>query len=530
MKKVKHLSAFIECSSGVVPKVTTLKRYIHLISQMGYTELYLGMADAYKIKEEPYFNYKRGGYTTDDLREIDAYAKEHNVEVIAQIHTLCHLHFLKKYPEYTDIFDTDSILMVGEERVYELVDHMLKAISDGLSTRRIHIGMDEAFGLGTGRYFQKYGPADKKELLLAHIRRVVELAKKYNFTCEIWGDMLIETDNTKVTAEDVKAVLPEDVLAWQWGYRTCEKSRMKERIQDFKKHANHVGYAGAVWKHVGFAPNLNYSLAAILPQIDVCYENGIDHYMITMWADQAAPTSIYSCLPALYVAAEYANGTYNGRDNLDKEKFCRIVGVKYDDMYSLEYINYPYKNKCDTLSTSAFWVYFNDILMGNFDLFLDPDKAAKAYEILEQEYEALSDGEFGHLFRKSACLMKVLKIKVPLNQRLRNAYEKKDKAELKEIIAELKKLIRASEEFIEAFEEYYIQDNRGFGLEIHHIDFGSTVYRFKYAIRRIERFVKNDEKIEELEGGVLPINYDPPITIDNSFMLDYRMLFSYCVP
>lgn len=528
MKKFKHLSVFIECAQGVVPKVTTLKRYIQIISQMGYNELYLGISDAYKIEEEPYFNYKRGGYTTEDFREIDAYAKEYNVEVIAQIHTLSHLHFLKKYPEYTDIFDTDSNLMVGEERVYELVEHMIKTISKGLSTRRIHIGLDEAFGLGTGKYLEKHGPTDKKELILEHLRRVVEITRKYGYTCEIWGDMLTETNNTKVTAAEVKDALPEDVLVYLWEYSMCDKAQIKELISNFKKHTENMGFAGCVWKHVGFAPNLNYSLERILPQMDVCYESGVERYMVTMWADHAAPTSNYSCLPALYVAAEYANGTYNGKDNLDKEKFERIVGVKYDDMYSLEYVNHPYKKQSDTISTSAFWVFFNDILLGNFDLFLS-ENVSEAYEILEKDYTLLAKGEFAHLFKKSAALMKVLKIKAPLNRRIRSAYEQKNKREMREIIKELQRLIKAIEEFIEVFEEYYLHDNRGFGVEIHHIDFGSTVYRAKYAMRRIEAFVKYDEIIDELEGGVLPINYDPPITVDNSCMVDYRMLISYCI-
>ena len=526
--KFKRFSAFIECAQGVVPKVTTLKSYIHMLSQMGYNQLYLGLADAYKIEGEPYFNYKRGGYTTEDLREIDSYAREHGIEVVAQIHTLSHLHFLRKYPEYTDIFDTESNLMVGEERVYELVERMLKAISEGLSTRRIHLGMDEAFGLGTGKYREKYGEVDKKELLLRHLCRVVDLARKYGFSCEIWGDMLIETNNTQITAEDVKKALPKDVLVYLWDYNESDESKLNHMIGNLKKHTTNMAYAGCVWKHIGFAPNMNYSLQRIIPQMDACYQNGVDNFMLTRWADQAAPTSIYSCLPVLYAAAEYAKGTFNGKDNLDKEKFFKITGVKYDDMYSLEYVNYPYQNTCNNLSTSAFWLFFNDILLGNFDLYV-PEDAVAAYEKLEKKYESLSQGACAHLFRKSAALMKVLKIKVSLNSRIREAYEKRDKNKLENLIGELQYLMDVIQEFIEIFEDYYLHDNRGFGLEIHHIDFGSTVFRAKYAIKRIEAFIKNNEIIEELEGGVLPINYYPPITVDNSCMMDYRMLISYCI-
>ena len=169
MKRFEHLSALIECSSGVVPTVEKVKEYLTVLSEMGYDRLYLGMADAYKIMEEPYFNYKRGGYTAEDLREMDDYAKSRSIELIAQIHTLSHLHFLRKYPEYFDLFDTDNILLVGDDRVYVLIEHMVKAISEGLSTRKIHIGLDEAFGIGTGEYLKKFGPADKKDLILRHL-------------------------------------------------------------------------------------------------------------------------------------------------------------------------------------------------------------------------------------------------------------------------------------------------------------------------------------------------------------------------
>lgn len=163
---------------------------------------------------------------------MDAYAKACGVELIAQIHTLSHLHFLRKYPEYFDLFDTDNILMVGDDRVYTLVEHMIKAISEGLSSRIIHIGLDEAFGIGTGEYLKKHGPADKKELILRHLQRVLPILKKYGYTCEMWGDMLIETDNTGVTAEQVRACLPDDALVFLWDYNENNEAKLESMIDN----------------------------------------------------------------------------------------------------------------------------------------------------------------------------------------------------------------------------------------------------------------------------------------------------------
>lgn len=528
MKKFEHLSAFIECATGVCPTVETVKNYIDLLSKMGYNRLYLGMADAYKIKEEPYFNYKRGGYTTEDFKEMDSYAIKRGITLIGQIHTLSHLHFMRKYSEYWDLFDTDNVLMVGDDRVYVVVEHMIKAISKGLSSRIIHLGMDEAFGIGTGNYLKKYGPADKKELILKHIKRVVEIIKKYGLTCEIWGDMLIETDNTKVTPEMVKQALPEDSFVFLWDYDVCDEDKLGGMIDNIKKHSDNVGYAGGIWKYLGFGPNNAYSISRIIPQMKVCAEKGIKHYMITLWFDQVSPCGVYATLPTLYTAAEYANGTFNGVSGLDKEKFYLITGVKFDDMYSLEYMSNPFRVNSKSRSSSSFWVFYTDILLGNYDTLI-PEGTKEKYLQLAKDYKNLENGNFGHVFKMSASVMEVLAIKATLPKQIREAYLQGNKKELKKSIKEIKKLKKTILNFMDIFDDYYIHDNFSFGVEFHHPYNSGQVYRCDYAIKRIKDYIKTGRKIDELEGGILPVKGNPIPTIDSSVMVDYRNLISYVI-
>ncbi len=528
MKKFAHLSALIECSSGVVPRVETVKTYLTLLSRMGYDRLYLGLADAYKIEEEPYFNYKRGGYTTKDLREMDAFAKRCGVELIAQIHTLSHLHFLRKYPEYTDLFDTDNVLMVGDERVYTLAEHMIKAISEGLSSRVIHIGMDEAFGIGTGEYQKKYGAADKKELILRHFDRLLPILQKYGYTCELWGDMLIETDNTRVTAEEVRRHIPDDVTVFLWDYTERDEAKLCRMIENMQQHSPHVAYAGGVWKYVGFGPCNRYSLGCILPQMKACYEKGVSHYMVTLWSDNCARCSVDAALPSLYVAAEYANGTYDGTGEPDKDKFFAITGARFDDMLALDYIDDPLKTKRGNVSSSSFWTFYTDLLLGNFDLFLTPG-IERAYAALAEEYAALKGGAFGHVFAMSEAVMRVLARKAPLPARIRAAYAAGDRAAIEQAIEQIEELKEAIAAFSEAYDAYFLHDNRAFGLEVHHLYDGGQLARCDYAVKRLRAFLDRGERVEELEGGVLPIHYRPALTPERSCMVDYRMLISYCI-
>lgn len=221
---IKELSVFIECSTNSTPTVNTLKKYIDLISKFGYSHLYLGLTDAYKIEDEPYFNFCRGGYTVEQLQEVDAYAEEHGIELRVNIQVLGHLHYLNRHRCYADLFDTKDSLMVGKPEVYELVDKMLATMSKAVKSRIIHIGMDEIFELGLGRYLRENGYVNNRVLFLEHLNRVVELAKKYNYTCEIWSDMFFrmvqgsDFGETGVIPADIRDSLPKDVRIVHWYY------------------------------------------------------------------------------------------------------------------------------------------------------------------------------------------------------------------------------------------------------------------------------------------------------------------------
>ena len=530
MKKFENLSALIECASGVTPTVDSVKRYIDLLSEMGYNKLYLGMADSYKIEGEPYFDYKRGGYSVEMLKEMDSHAKEKGIELVAQIHVLSHLHFMRKYPAYWDYFDTDNVLMVGDDRVYALIDRMLKTISEGLSTRRIHLGVDEAFGIGTGDFFKKHGYADRKELIIRHLKRVFPMLEKYGLIPEIWGDMFIDKEPSIVKAEEIRAIMPNDSLVYAWDYIEKDEEKIAAIIDEMKPNGKKIGFAGGVWKYISFGPNNGYSIDRIIPQMKVCHEKGIGDYMVTLWSDNCAPCSFYAALPSLFVAAEYNCGAYDGKDekSLDKAKFKRITGVGYDELYSLEYIDDPFKINSRNRSSSSLWVLYTDLLLGNFDLFV-PAHAEEKYLELAKEYSSLANGKYAHVFKMSASLMQTLAVKAKLPTDIREAYLNGDKAKLKDCIIRIERLKSALIDFGKVFAEYFLHDNMPFGLEVRQLYDGGQIARCDYAIARINAYIEKDEKIGELDGGVVPINYYPPLTPDNSCMNDYRMLISYCI-
>lgn len=532
MKRFTHLSALIECSAGVTPTVATLKRFITMLSGMGYTELYLGLTDAYKIPGEPYFNYKRGGYTAAELGELDAHAAACGLELIASIQTLGHLDYLERHESYRDLMDTHNILMVGDERVYALVDRMFAAISAGLSSRRIHVGFDECWGLGTGNYLKKNGPADKKELLLRHLRRVVEISRKYGYTCEIWHDMLIETDNTRVTSADVRATLPEDVTVWYWDYWEKDENALRDKIDNMTKYADKLGYAGTAFK-CGSMTSLNtFSMARLLPQMRISEEKGLGSFMVTLWSDNGAWVNNYSVLPSLFACAEYARGAWDGEGAPDRERFRALTGGDYDALMSLDYLDDPFRRcPADWHGNRSFWIMLTDVLNGGWDLMLDPDTPA-AYRGLSAEYGALaaSDeaGEYAHLFRSAQAFALVLSYKSTLGVELRRAYKVKDKDALGGCLLRLAVLRQALADYIPVYEDAWNRDNMPYGLELDQLFLGGQAARLAYVERRVRAFIDRDEPITELDTETVRPDLPPCVNDESFWNSDWRVLVSNC--
>ena len=214
----KNFGVLICCASNGVMKVERVKELIDILQKMGYTLLELCLDDMFKIPDEPYFGYLRGGYTGEEIREMDVYAKAKGIELVPAIQTLAHFKSLVKIPHYSDIVDIDDILLVDEPKTYELIEKMFATIAECFTSRKVNIGFDEAFKVGMGNYLNKHGYTNRFELLLRHLNRVVEIAGKYGFRIHMWSDMFFRLANHGEywgknirVPENIREKVPEEV-------------------------------------------------------------------------------------------------------------------------------------------------------------------------------------------------------------------------------------------------------------------------------------------------------------------------------
>ena len=251
----RTFGTMLDCSRNAVPNLHTLKKWVDLTASLGYNTLLLYTEDTYEVPDEPYFGYMRGRYTQAELRELDAYAKKQGMTIMPCIQTLAHLYAIKRWPEYWPHFDTDDILLAGDERVYTLIDHMFRSLAASLSCRTIHLGMDEAEMFARGRYYNQHGDCNRSQALLAHLQRVCEIGETYGFRFLIWSDMFFKlatggqyyAQNAQID-ESVREKIPANVELVYWDYYSADEAHYDGMIEAHQKLKPSTWFAGGLWK------------------------------------------------------------------------------------------------------------------------------------------------------------------------------------------------------------------------------------------------------------------------------------------
>lgn len=518
----KRFGVMLDMSRNAVMRPDELKKYMKTLADLGYNMVQLYTEDTYEIKEEPYFGYMRGRYTTEELRDIVAYAATIGVEVIPCIQTLAHLECIFNWYEYTKINDCANILLVEEERTYELIENMFRALRRSFTTNIAHIGMDEAHMLGLGKYLDRHGHHSRFEILSKHLRRVIDIAKKYGFECIMWSDMFFRLANggeyyewDKIT-DEVIASCPKDVGLVYWDYYHTEKGFYDGMLSAHNKFGNEVWFSGGAWTWTGLAPATSYTIHSMQKAMQSCRENNIDNVMFTMWGDNGAECSRYAMLPALYNLRRYYDGVED-EDQIRRE-FREITGENYDALCALELPNFVAGNNPLSPSNVSKTMLYSDPLFGFSDVTVKEGVGAEfAQHTATLRGYAKESKNFAYVFETNAWLCDVLEIKYDLGVRTRAAYNAGDKAALRALIEDYNECARRIKQLYLAFSIQWHKENKPHGFEVQDARYGGLVARLEACARRISSYIEGEiDRLEELEEELLPFNH----WLDNNHVTD----------
>ncbi len=514
MKKARTFGVMIDLSRTAIMNVEALKDYLKILSKMGYNMAMLYTEDTYEIEGEPYFGYLRGRYSKEEIKELDLFAYSVGIELVPCIQTLAHLSsFLRWGKVPTE--DSDCML-ADEERTYGLVEKMIATCRECFKSNNIHLGMDEAMGIGRHKHLDKYGYEEPSSIMGRHLQRVNEIAKKYGYDEPmIWSDMFFRPWNDhkyedyigrKDVPKEIIDSVPENVQLVYWAYSDDDRDVYDSMLYNHKQITDKLWFAGGIWGWIGRTPVNAYSIETMKRALDACKKYGIQDIFMTMWGNYGSECSRYSHLAALYHVIEYANGN----SDLEKIKrgFKRITGADYDDFMKLDLPNQPGSPEMgEHRNNPAYYMLYSDYFLGYLDYTVKEGAGEEYKKYAEELYSAAKKTrKYKNIFITEALTCEILFRKYELGVKTRRAYQEDDKDTLlslaKEEYGAIEKLIP---KLIGAARELWYSENKPYGFDIIERRIGGLLTRTSSCKKRILDYLSGKaDKIPELSETILP--------------------------
>lgn len=494
MLQFRRLGTMLDCSRNAVPNLGSLKAWIDLTADLGYTTLMLYTEDTYEVNENPYFGYMRGRFSQEELREIDAYANSRHMELIPCIQTLAHLQAIKRWPEYAGHFDADDILLVGDARVYSLVDQMFATLRQCFSSKIVHIGMDEAEMLGRGRYLDQNGYQDGADILLSHIKHVAEIGAKYDFSFLMWSDLFFKLYEQAQIREAVSAQIPENVTLIYWDYYSTDSAHFSKMIQAHRQLKPDSWFAGGLWSWTGFAPHNGYSIQEVRAALQSCRDHGVQDIFFTLWGDDGGECSRFSLLPSLFYTSELAHG--NGDEQEIKRRFQEKYHISFEAFMLLDLPGTP--NGLDTAICNAEkYLLYQDCFMGLLDMNLASGTSVQYAACADQLSSCICNQTWGYLFATQKALCEVLSLKTDLGIRTHQVYASRNRQDLATLLSDYQETEKRLQIFYQAFKRQWFLENKPHGFDVQDIRLGGLLQRLRSCRERLQALY--DEKIDRIE-------------------------------
>ncbi|MES2309786.1 MAG: beta-N-acetylhexosaminidase [Verrucomicrobiota bacterium] len=509
--RMKTLGVMLDVSRNGVLRVDVVKELLRKLSLMGINAVILYTEDTYEVPGEPFFGYLRGGYSQKELKELDRYASRFGIEMFPCIQTLGHMEQMFQWLEYKDLMDVDGVLLAEDEKTYKFIEKLITTASSAFRSKRIHIGMDEAHGVGTGRYLKQKGYKRPFDVLNAHLKKVREICLQRGLKPMIWSDMYFRLgskynhyyDEKTVIPQDVIAGIPKDIQLVYWDYYHTDQKFYEDWIHRHHQLGSNPVMAGGVWTWSHFWAALPFSFTTTNACMSACKKKKVDEAFVTMWGDDGMECDIFSALPGIQYFADHGHA-----DQVEmKEVAQNFLGscnatfdswVKASDLDLVPGIAETSKSN----NNSSKWQLWDDPLLGVVQPHRPKVSLQRHYQSLALFLQKASkNNREDHRLIFPAQIARVLALKCDLVKDLRSAYQKKNRPALKKI---QKKVIPALQVEVRALwkihHKLWLSLYRPFGLEVLEQRYGGLLARLESLSERLQDYLeKKEPSIPEFE-------------------------------
>ena len=504
------LATMIDTSRCAVPTVATFKRLADRLALMGYNMIMVYIEDLMKLENRPYFGYMRGRYTPEEFTEIDEYCFAYGIEIVPCLECYGHMEKYLFWGEADPIKDTSSVLLARSEETFKFLDELISTVSSCVRSKKIHIGMDEAWDMGRGKFLTKHGYVPPFEIFNEYMASLSKITDKYGLKPYMWSDMYFRFCDTSGyqlyygkefnIPQAVIDKIPEnmELIFWHYGEEPrCDDYMLKKHME----LGRDVMYAGGFWDWVGHFPEHDYAMESSRFSLEACRNNGVKDVMATVWRNDNAECDLFASLFDLSFFAECCYDKDVSNDKL-RRRFAAAISGDYDAFYAMR-LYHNTKNEGETyysfsnrfLGKPLFW---QDIMEGLYDSHLFKKPMSGHYAACAQTMKAFSGGEWAYLYDFAYKVFDYLAVKTLIAENLVPAYKENNRAKLEEIAKTwLPQLKEKTIAVHAAHKKNWLQSYKAFGWGNLDIRYAGVAARCDTAKMMIEDHL--DGKLARLE-------------------------------
>ncbi len=524
----------LDASRNAVITVAAFRHWLRRLALFGYNCAMIYTKSAYTLPGEPYFGYMQGAYTAAELKAIDAYAKELNITMIASIQALGHLEPILRWESYAAYRDTESVMLADYEPGYRLIAKMLDFWSSVFSARRIHLGMDETWGLGTGRYLRLHGYERAFDIYNRHLARVVGLCRERQLQPMIWSDMYFRLgsvddnyyDPASVVPEDVKNAIPGEVDLAYWDYYHTTPEFYENFIARHRALGKNPVMASGIWTWSRLWYDHRQTVQTAGPCMTGCRQARVRELIFTMWGDDGNYCEFDSAFAGLAWCADFACRPETIAESERAPRLEAIMAAVCGASFQRQLVPSTLSEiRCDETGRERYRIHggallWDDPLMAIVQREIEfyggheiPDYITRLKTMRDTLAPWRGDeaaGHLGHAWNLADALIRKLEFRA----RLHGAYRNRDTVMLARLAAEeVPAVIAAIDAVNESFRQQWLRNYKPQGLELMQIRLAGLCERYRETARRIAEL--NGGRIgciEELEpqppaAGHLPSQY-----------------------
>jgi hypothetical protein len=204
----------LDVSRDKVPTMETLRSLIDRLSAWKVNQLQLYSEHTFAYRNHREVHAAASPFTADEIRELDAYCRSRYVELVPNQNCLGHMNRWLQHDRYRPLAlapdgFVDEWGMVRKAMTIDpanpgslaLIRELLAELLPLFTSRRVHVGLDEAWELPKSRM-------DEFLRWVATLRALPELEGREML---MWGDMIAGD-------RDLLRQLPAGVTVCEWGY------------------------------------------------------------------------------------------------------------------------------------------------------------------------------------------------------------------------------------------------------------------------------------------------------------------------